>query len=175
MISLTLVGIQPLQAASATTDCTAWGVDANGEFQCTAWANTDPVVDPSTLPAPTGLAVSNRTTSSLRLSWNAYDAANGYVISISTDNANTWKEVVSQNVNAYQGLNLTDLKTASAMWIRVAALTPAKTPFSDAVMLGFKCFWMFDTDFFVSPDFLWNQTSFLGEYSFSRRPRIVSL
>ena len=138
LICLTLVGIQPLQAASATTDCTAWGVDANGEFQCTSWANTDPVVVPSTLPAPTGLAVSNRTTSSLRLSWNAYDAANGYVISISTDNATTWKEIVSQNVNAYQGLNLTDLKTASAMWIRVAALTPAKTPFSDAVFATTK-------------------------------------
>jgi hypothetical protein len=122
----------------ASTDCISWGVDENGEFQCTEWANTDPVVDPSSLPAPTGLSVVTRTTSGLRLSWDSYEGATGWVVSLSTDNAASWKELVIQNPAAYQGMNLTDLKAASAMWIRVAALTPDKTPFGDSIFATTK-------------------------------------
>jgi len=133
------LGIElPSQPASATTDCISWGVDENGEFQCTEWANTDPGTDSSGLDAPTGLAVGTRTTSSVRLSWDNYDGAVGWVLSISTDNADTWKEIVIQNPDTYQGMNLNDLKTASAMWIRLAALVPDKTPFSDSIFVTTK-------------------------------------
>ncbi len=126
------------QTALAATDCIAWGVDDEGEFVCTEWENTDPDPDTSDLVAPTGLTVETRTTSSIRLSWDAYEGAVGWVLGISTDNAETWKELVLQNENSYQGMNLTDLKTASAMWVRVAVLAPDKSPYSDSMFVTTK-------------------------------------
>ena len=126
------------QPAIAETDCITWGVDEEGEFQCTEWANTDPDPDSSDLDAPTGLTLETRTTNSIRLSWDEYEGAVGWVLGISTDNAETWKELVLQNVNSYQGMNLTDLKTASAMWIRVAALAPSKSVYSDSMFVTTK-------------------------------------
>ena len=130
-------GVQ-FQPALAATDCITWGVDDEGEFQCTEWANTDPEPDPSNLKSPTGLTLETRTSTSIRLSWDAYEGAVGWVLSLSSDNAETWKELVLQNENSFQGINLTDLKSASAMWIRVAALAPDKSPFSDAMFVTTK-------------------------------------
>ena len=126
------------QNAQAATECISWGVDDEGEFVCTEWENTGPDPDTSDLEAPTGLTVETRTTSSIRLSWDAYDGAVGWVLGISTDNAETWKELVLQSENSYLGMNLTDLKTASAMWIRVAALAPDKSPYSDSMFVTTK-------------------------------------
>jgi len=126
------------QPALAATDCITWGVDADGEFECTEWANTDPDPDSSDLESPTGLTVETRTTTSIRLSWDAYEGAVGWVLGISTDNADTWKELVLQNENSYQGINLNDLKMASAMWVRVAALAPDKSPYSDSMFVTTK-------------------------------------
>ena len=138
-VSLILLAISPsITAADASTECIEWSVDENGEFLCTDWMNTDPGTDPSTLSAPTGLHVVTKTTSSVRLAWDAYDGANGYVLSISTDNAETWKELVIQNPAAYTGVNLTDLKPAAAMWVRVAALVPERTAFSDSEFVTTK-------------------------------------
>lgn len=127
-----------IQPVSAATDCISWGVDENGEFECTEWANTDDGTDPSLLDKPTGLSVTNRTTSSLRLSWDEYEGATGWVVSFSTNNAESWKELVVQNPSAYLGVNLTDFKMATALWIRVAALVPEKTPFSDSIFATTK-------------------------------------
>ena len=123
--------------AIAETDCISWGVDEDGEFQCTEWANTDPGGETG-LEAPTGLTLVSRTTSSIRLSWDSYDGAIGWVLGVSSDNAATWKEIVLQNVESYKGMNLTGLKSASAMWVRIAALAPDKTTFSDAIFATTK-------------------------------------
>jgi|694.fasta_scaffold25216_2 hypothetical protein len=138
VFALLSAGTPATQYAIAETECISWGVDDEGEFVCTEWANTGPDPDSSDLEAPTGLTVETRTTSSIRLSWDAYDGAVGWVLGISTDNAETWKELVLQNENSYQGMNLTDLKTASAMWIRVAALAPDKSPYSDSMFVTTK-------------------------------------
>jgi hypothetical protein len=127
-----------ISPANAETECIAWTIDDDGEFQCTEWANTDGEGDPDTAEKPTGLSITSRNTSSLRFSWDAYEGATGWVISFSNDNAETWKELVVQNPNAYQGVNLNDLKMATAMWVRIAALTPNKTPFSDAIFATTK-------------------------------------
>ncbi|NBQ96934.1 MAG: fibronectin type III domain-containing protein [Microbacteriaceae bacterium] len=126
------------QQAIASTDCITWDVDEDGEFVCTEWANTDPDPDPNLLPAPTGLNVVTRTSSSVKLAWDAYDGATGWVVEISTDNAETWKELVIQNPAANLATSLTGLKTASAMWIRVAALTPGRTAFGDSEFVTTK-------------------------------------
>jgi hypothetical protein len=126
------------QQAIASTDCITWDVDENGEFVCTEWANTDPDPDPNLLPAPTGLNVVTRTSSSVKLAWDDYDGATGWVVEISTDNAETWKELVIQNPAANLATSLTGLKTASAMWIRVAALTPGRTAFGDSEFVTTK-------------------------------------
>jgi hypothetical protein len=134
-----LASIGPVnQFAQAATDCITWGVDDQGEFQCLEWANTDPETDPSALDAPTGLTLVSRTNNSLRLSWDSYEGAVGWVLGISTDNAETWKELVLQTPNSFEGINLKDLKAASAMWVRVAALTPTKTTFSDSMFVTTK-------------------------------------
>jgi hypothetical protein len=138
ILAITAGGGLANQQALASTDCITWGVDENGEFQCTEWANTDPEVDPSSLEAPTGLSLLSRTTNTIRLSWDSYDGAVGWVLGISTDNAETWKELVLQNVDSYQGMNLTGLKSASAMWVRVAALAPDKSTFSDSMFVTTK-------------------------------------
>ncbi|MEI8231552.1 MAG: fibronectin type III domain-containing protein, partial [Actinomycetes bacterium] len=119
------------QQAIASTECITWDVDENGEFVCTEWANTDPDPDPNLLPAPTGLTLVTRTSSSVKLAWDNYDGATGWIVEISTDNADTWKELVIQNPTANLATNLTGLKSASAMWVRVAALTPDRTAFGD--------------------------------------------
>jgi len=126
------------QPAVGATDCINWGVDENGEFQCTEWENTDQGTNPGSLVAPTGLTLLNRTTTSIRISWDAYENAVGWVLGISTDNATTWKELVLQNVKSNEGMNLTDLKPASAMWLRVAALAPDKSIFSDSLFVTSK-------------------------------------
>jgi len=133
-----LLGVASTSPASATTDCITWGVDDNGEFQCTEWANTDPTPDPNLLPAPTGLTVVTRTANSVKLSWDNYDGATGWVLDTSTDNAETWKELVIQNPSSNLATNLTGLKPASAMWIRVAALTPDRTAFGDSEFVTTK-------------------------------------
>lgn len=125
-------------AAVASTDCIDWTVDDNGEFQCTEWVNTDPTDDGSSQDAPTGLAIVSRTSTSVKLAWDDYQGATGWVLGISNDNAATWKELVVQNPAANAGLNLSDLKPASAMWVRVAALTPDRTPFSDSSFVTTK-------------------------------------
>ena len=137
-LAIIAVGGVQYQPALAETDCITWGVDADGEFQCTEWANTNPDPDSSDLEAPAGLTVETRTTTSIRLSWDAYEGAVGWVLGISTDNADTWKELVLQSENSYQGINLTDLKMASAMWVRVAALAPDKSPYSDSMFVTTK-------------------------------------
>lgn len=130
-----LAGGFSYQPALANTECISWGVDDDGEFQCTEWANTDPEINPEDLAQPTGLTVETRTTSSIRLSWDEYEGATGWVLSISSDNAETWREIVVQNPAINAGMNLTDLKSASAMWVRVAALTPTKSVFSDSLFV----------------------------------------
>jgi len=133
-----VLGITATVPAAATTDCISWGVDENGEFACTEWANTDPNPDPNLLPAPTGLNVVTRTSSSVKLAWDDYEGATGWVVEISTDNADTWKELVIQNPTANLATSLTGLKTASAMWIRVAALTPDRSAFGDSEFVTTK-------------------------------------
>jgi hypothetical protein len=132
------LGVISTAPASATTDCITWDVDENGEFVCTEWANTDPDPDPNLLPAPTGLSLVSRTSSSIKFSWDDYDGATGWVVEISTDNAETWKELVIQNPTANLATSLTGLKSASAMWIRVAALTPDRTAFGDSEFVTTK-------------------------------------
>lgn len=133
-----LIGGNIPNSASAATDCIDWSVDENGEFQCNEWANTDDGGDPSGLAQPTGLNLVSRTTSTVRLAWDEYESATGWVVSFSNDNAETWKELVVQNPSAYTGINLNDLKMATALWVRVAALVPEKTPFSDALFVTTK-------------------------------------
>lgn len=135
IFTLAVGGSFPSQHALANTECITWGVDEDGEFQCTEWANTDPEIDPEDLAQPTGLNVETRTNTSIRLSWDEYEGATGWVLGVSTNNAETWKEIVVQNPAINAGMNLTDLKTASAMWVRVAALTPAKSIFSDSLFV----------------------------------------
>ncbi len=128
LISPNLVGGVP---AVAATDCIDWTVDEDGEFQCVEWVNTDPE-DPVDAEAPTGLVVAARTSSSIKLAWDPYDSATGWVIAVSYDNAESWKELVVQNPDAFNGLTLNQIKPATAMWVRVAALTPERSAFSDS-------------------------------------------
>lgn len=139
LILLALTGGWNLSnSAYAATDCISWGVDENGEFQCTEWVNTDPGTDPNTYDKPTGLSLLNRTTNSIRVTWDSYEGATGWVLEVSSDNAETWKEIVIQNPAANTGVNLNDLKSASALWVRVAALVPERTPFSDSLFVTTK-------------------------------------
>jgi hypothetical protein len=138
ILAITAGGGLANQQAIASTECITWDVDENGEFVCTEWANTDPETDPTLLPAPTGLATVTRTSSSVKLAWDDYDGATGWVVEISSDNAETWKELVIQNPTANLATSLTGLKAASAMWIRVAALTPERTAFGDSEFVTTK-------------------------------------
>lgn len=124
--------------ANAEAECISWGVNDDGEFTCTEWINTDPEPDPDSYEKPTGLALVSRTTSSIKVSWDSYESATGWVLEISSDNAETWRELVIQNPIANNGISLTDLKSASALWVRVAALVPTRTPFSDSLFVTTK-------------------------------------
>lgn len=138
ILAITAAGGLTSQQAVAITDCITWGVDEEGEFVCTEWANTDPDPDNSNLEAPAPVTVVSKTTTSLKLVWDDYADATGWVLEVSKDNAETWKEIVIQNPTANLGMNLNDLKTASALWVRVAALVPERSPFSDAVLVTTK-------------------------------------
>jgi len=90
------------------------------------------------LVAPTGLHVTNRTANSIQFAWNSYSNAVGWVISYSKDNASTWRDIVITNADAYSGLNLNDLSAATALWVKVAALAPTRSPYGDVIFASTK-------------------------------------